>query len=566
MLRFPNPGSDMSAFVRTFQALFRVLRTRSNFSLDDMSGALVASGLATSSGYIGQEALRRSTRPDRTLDPLFNQSKMYSELFRILGWIHYLPTSRQRFTFSFLGSHIGLADFEPTLLVKECLLGIVYPNPLVSIKGSNFVRPIALTVTTADALEGRITRDEIILGPFDIDDDRRAESIGEMIERLRYLRRYPESVQEALRSKSVELGIQVNTLHNYTRFPLGVLRWAGWSRRVRDSGLFHVLTSEGMELVDRIKNSHDVRARDLTDYPTDEIDPFLQVAVYRMFERAGYFIATQGLENHEYRCRNVLRALGIHDTRRILFSPFQEYSPQDMARVFPPLKGDDTSKESQISIPVYSRDYPKRERISYVGLQPVSDKTAASELQSDVIERICYYVQSEGLGLDEAVKAVTAEYVDSSKDRFYPAVEALFRHLGYQCERSRVGVNYQRMDALIKHPTHSIPIEIKSPGEEEFISVKGVRQALENKVVLMARKYAPTQWETTTLLVGFELPADRSDVSNLVDDIYIAYNVSVGIIDFGSLVRLAAIQMLQDREPKDEDLFALRGLLAISDS
>lgn len=566
MLRFPNPGSDMSAFVRTFQALFRVLRTQLDFSLDDISGALVASGLATSSGYIGQEALRRSTRPDRSLDPLFNQSKMYSELFRILGWIQPVKTSKQRFTFSFLGSHVGLASFEPTLLVKECLLGIAYPSPLVIIKGSNLVRPIALILSIAAALEGRITRDEIILGPFDIDDDRRAESIGEMIKRLRSLRQDPNSVEEALRAKSRELGIQVNTLHNYTRFPLGVLRWAGWSRRVRDSALFHVLTIEGMELVDRIKNSYDIRARDLANYQTDEIDSFLQVAVYRMFERAGYSIAAEELEAHEYGCHSVLRTLGIDDTSRILFSPFQEYSPQDMARVFPPLIGDETSEVSQVSGPAYSRDYPERERISYVRLQPVSYRTMANELQSDIIDRICCYLQSQRLGLDEAAKAVAAEYIDSSKDRFYPAVETIFRYLGYQCELSRVGVNYQRMDALVKHPTHSIPIEIKSPAEEEFISVKGVRQALENKVILMARKYAPTQWETTTLLIGFELPADRSDVSNLVDDIYVAYNVSVGIIDFGSLVKLAAVDILQDREPKDEDLFALRGILAISDS
>lgn len=566
MLRFPNPGSDMSAFVRTFQALFRSLGTLSDFSLDDMSRALVSSGLATSSGYIGQEALRRSTRSDRSLDPLFNQSKMYSELFRILGWIHPLPTSKQRFMFSFLGSHVGLADCEPTLLVKECLLGIAYPNPLVVIKGSNSVRPIALVLLTAAVLEGRITRDEIILGPLNIDDDRRTESMSEMTDRLRYLRHDPLALQEALRSKASDLGVQVNTLHNYTRFPLGVLRWAGWSRRERDAGLFHVLTSEAAGLVEWIRNSHDVRARDLTDYSADEVDSFLQVGVYRMFERAGYSIAAEGLEAHECRCRNVLRNLRIHDTRRILFSPFQEYSPQDMTRVFPALTGEYTSKRSPVSGTVYTRAPSARERISYVRLQPVSHKTVPNELESDIMDRVCRCIESEGLELDEAVKAITAEYIDSSKDRFYPAVEALFRYLGYQCERSRVGVNYQRMDALIKHPTHSIPIEIKSPGEEEFISVKGVRQALENKVVLAARKCAPTQWEATTLVVGFQLPADRSDVADLVDDIYLTYNVSVGIIDFGSLIRLAAIQLMYDRRPKDDDLFALRGLLVIIDS
>jgi hypothetical protein len=105
-----------------------------------MSKALVASNLATSSGHIGQEALKRSTRPDRSLDPLFNQSK----------------------------------------------------------------------------LEGRITRDEIILGPMDIDDDRQRDSIDEMISRLRFFRGNSSVVDEALTAKAKDLGIQVNTLHNYT--------------------------------------------------------------------------------------------------------------------------------------------------------------------------------------------------------------------------------------------------------------------------------------------------------------------------------------------------------------
>ena len=566
MLRFPNPGSDISAFVRTFQALFGALRTLSSFSLDDMSRALVSKNLATSSGRIGQEALKRSTRPNRSLDPLFNQSKMYSELFRILGWIHPLSTSKQKLVFSFLGIHIGSAQNEPTQLVKECLLGIAYPNPLVVVKGSNSVRPATLIISTAAALDGRITRDEIILGPLDIDDDRRVELVAEMVKRLRLLRRNPTAVEEALREKAAQLRIQVNTLHNYTRFPLGILRWAGWTRPERDNGLFDVLANEGIRMADWIKTLHDVRARDLTDFSTDEIDSFLKVATYRMFERAGYDVATQGLEDHERRCRHILTTLGIEDTKQILFSPFQEYDPQRIETVFPALRGDDTSDMSQVTSAVRPTGRPEQEVRSYVRLQAANRKMVSDEPQSDIISRISYYAKSKGPELDEIVKAVTSEYIGSSKDRFYPAVEALFRYLGYQCELSRVGVNYQRMDALIKHTTQSIPIEIKSPGEEEFISVKGIRQALENKIVLMARKYAPSQWQTTSLVVGFELPADRSEVSNLVEDIYVTYDISVGVIDFHSLVRLAALRLLQERKPKDEDLFGLRGLIQIGDS
>ena len=126
------------------------------------------------------------------------------------------------------------------------------------------------------------------LGPMDIDDDRHKDSIDEMIDRLRLLRANPSVVNDTLTAKATDLGIQVNTLHNYTRFPLGVLRWAGWTRPERNSGLFHVLTIEGMRLAVQLKNYYDIRTRDLKGFTDQEIDSFLQIATYRMLERAGY--------------------------------------------------------------------------------------------------------------------------------------------------------------------------------------------------------------------------------------------------------------------------------------
>jgi hypothetical protein len=168
--------------------------------------------------------------------------------------------------------------------------------------------------------------------------------------------------------------------------------------------------------------------------------------------------------------------------------------------------------------------------------------------------------------LDEIVEKIVIDYKGTSKDKFYPAIEALFCFLGYNCKQSRVGVNYQRMDALILDDNDSVPIEIKSPAEQQFISVKGVRQALENKIVLVGRKYAKSKWETTSLVVGYELPPDRSEVSNLVQDIYDTYKISVGVIDFRSLVTLALIRLLQDRAPKADDFSKLRGIIQISDT
>ena len=88
MIRFPNPGSDINSLIRIFYEVFEALNSQDFFSLDDMSLTLIKRDLATSCGYIGEEALLLSTRPDRSRDPLYNQSKMYSELFKMLGWIH----------------------------------------------------------------------------------------------------------------------------------------------------------------------------------------------------------------------------------------------------------------------------------------------------------------------------------------------------------------------------------------------------------------------------------------------------------------------------------------------
>jgi hypothetical protein len=118
---------------------------------------------------------------------------------------------------------------------------------------------------------------------------------------------------------------------------------------------------------------------------------------------------------------------------------------------------------------------------------------------------------------------------------------------------------------MIIDPIFSIPIEIKSPGEEEFISVKGVRQALENKIVLLAREAYTTMPETTSLVVGYKLPNNRSEVNTLVSDIKKAYNINIGIIDLESLLYLVGISFFENKEHSQSDLQLLHGFIDVSD-
>ena len=108
----------------------------------------------------------------------------------------------------------------------------------------------------------------------------------------------------------------------------------------------------------------------------------------------------------------------------------------------------------------------------------------------------------QGWDMETSIEYIMSQYADVNKDVFYPVVEKLFKVIGYDCELSRHGVNYKRSDAIIRSPKHSIPIEIKSPGEEKFLSVKAIRQALENKVILLARTAYPTEFKDTSLPSG----------------------------------------------------------------
>ena len=171
MLRFPNPGSNIARFVAVYQTAFRALSGKI-ITLDDIVKIVVEAGFATSSGYAGEEAIRRSTRKDRSRDPLYNQMKMYAELFRIMGWLHPTTEKALNFRFTLLGKQIVEAESEYWPLFKQCTLGIAYPTHVLSVNGVGELRPFASILEVANAMDGYISRDEMIIGPLSAKSDK----------------------------------------------------------------------------------------------------------------------------------------------------------------------------------------------------------------------------------------------------------------------------------------------------------------------------------------------------------------------------------------------------------
>lgn len=174
-------------------------------------------------------------------------------------------------------------------------------------------------------------------------------------------------------------------------------------------------------------------------------------------------------------------------------------------------------------------------------VQQVLDAKSVGERKKDIIDKI----------FDDSIT--------DTQTKFYPFVAMLFRVMGLDCQASRPGDNGARWDAIIVDSEESIPIEIKSPTEEQHLSLKAIRQALENKVILLSRGTHPTLPETTSLAVGYYLPNDRAEVTNLMSDFKTAFGYNIGIIDLKTLLTIAVTIVYDEKTFDISELNRLEG-------
>lgn len=571
MLRFPNPGSNIEGFIKIYCELFDALNDQPYFTLDDISRTLVARNLATSSGFMGQEALSRSTREDRSRDPLYNQSKMYAELFRMLGWFHSLPDSNLKYRMTYLGAHVVSAHYDVKSIFRESILGIVFPNEILENKGSYILRPFATVLSSLVELDGTMCRDEMIVGPLSLRDDTKQSEFKKMVNFLKSLRGSYKRLNKALKIVSKQRKIALNTMHNYTRFPLAVLLWCGWTQKERNSNIynksiiFQKLTDLGKAQADVYRSGIDLRYSVFKKIKGETKIRLARYCFFSILARAGFDLSPVKDELVDFTTSILPKLFKGHESPSVFFSPYQELGLLELEHVFPETKK--TSKGEDLittTATVFSEAAQSSDMLSpHVLTERKSPITHISDKDQDVVRLLLNVYKSNGQNIDKAVKAILKIFESVNKDKFYPLVASMFRMLSFNCEHSRVGVNYQRWDAIIIDASKSIPIEIKSPGEEQNISVKAVRQALENKVILLSRKSFPTDPDTTSLVVGYYLPNDRSEVSMLLADIKNTFNFMIGVIDFASLVTICYEALINNKHLKYEDLAKLYGYLKV---
>lgn len=562
MIRFANPGSNLDNMAEIFVALFHDLSALPSFGLDHMSKSMVSHNLAASCGRMGDEALARSNRADRSRDPLYNQSKMYSEVYRSLGWITSTPDSRLTFQFTLLGAHVAGAERSIKLLMQECFLGIAYPNPTLDIKFECSIRPFATFLKTMADLGGCISRDELIYGPMNLHDDRDASEYEEMVKEIESCRKH-RNLARKLEGRLAARGITHVSAGNYTRFPLAVLKWAGWAERVSKnvygrSEPFLQITDAGRRVLQILQTRMDIRRSDVTNLESDIKRDVIAMGFYNMLKRCGFSTDPIAAQMQTWKQRLISNNI---DPDAILFSPFQELAPLEISRDsdIVPIYTDKTRGVNNLgscASTTGSSPVPVASSLFSVVLKGSPRRSATCEL--DIIWK------QSGQRLDKAIELFVSEHAHDNKEVFYPLVARLFTLAGFPCEASRNGVNYQRADATITLGNGLlIPIEIKSPGEEMMVSVKAVRQAVENRIILLSRQADRSRSDLTSLVVGFNYPNDRAEVNELLNDVNVAYGFNIGIVDIRSLAEIAFANVYFGKSVSQTDLEHIHGFFAI---
>lgn len=557
MHRFPNPGSSLDNTINCFIFLYKNIERDEIFDLHDMQELLVSNGLISSSGAMGIEALLRGASKDLSRDRSYNQCKMYAELYRSLGWIQ----SNEKalwYNFTLLGDHIANATIDRKKIVEQCFLGMEYPTSLIDVNGSYIIRPFATILKTMNQLNGVLSRDEMIIGPLSIDDDTDQNLFNSMCHELKELRKSKSKFDAKFASCLKSRKITSVTARNYTRFPLGALKWLDWAQPTKNSSNYstkqqtYKLTEHGKEVIDSLDDMLDIRVKDLNNKSIDS-DSLIYHSFYKSLNASGF--DTSPLAKNLTKAQE--KVTSDFGTPNILFSPFQAVSKEVLSRIFK------IKKPTKKRVGVYSPDKlletkvnkSLQDELNTTLVTNEEDVNYKNEFYDSVISLLKTNTQSE------TVSILKDSFITHTKDEFYPLIGNIFSSIGIKCDIPPHGVNSRRWDAILLSSDDSIPIEIKSPTEEINLSVKAIRQALENKIILQSRKSEKNKWSTCTLAIGFELPNKRAEVLELINDIKKIYDINIAVFGIEYLLKISVNCISENKKIEFSELINKKGIL-----
>ncbi len=570
MIRFRNPGTQYSTQVQVIKQLYAALRDQAYFTLEDMAVVIAQGRLMTAYGYAGDDALKLSNTDQESMNSALMNAKMYAEVFRMLGWVTpYSEKSSYPLVFTYIGIHVALSTGDCSKLYEQCVLGINNPTQLTDkMRYDEKVRFFKCALRSFIDLDGVMYKHELCLGPMSInDEDERA--YRRMIQYIKSLRGDYKRLKTAFENLATSLGMKTTPVDNCTRLPIAFMKSCNWVESVQNKSLYGKsmsclqITKHGIETYESIKDMYDLRLDQYIDLDAHTQRSMIRLGTYSMLLRAGYdmSVVKETMDADAAQCETVLGG------KALLFSPSQTIRRTQVEEALGFKMGSGT--ESQHHIETFDSAVADRELLNTTQVWKLNiPEDAATEMLTspedlDFLYRVNQMAEA-GKSSRAIVNALFDYYIDATQTTFYPLIATLFKIMGFDCSFSRPGDNGARWDAIIDDPERSIPIEIKSPTEEQHLSIKAIRQALENKIILLSRKTHITSPDVTTLAVGYYMPNERAEVTRLIADFKETYGYKIGVIDLKSLLSLAVSILVDGQGFDKEKLYTLEGLVNAS--
>lgn len=558
MIRFRNPGTQYSTQVQVFRELYKEYKDVESFGLEDMASTISKCRLMTAYGYAGEAAIALSDTENSSLNSVLMNAKMYAEVFRLLGWIASKnEDSSYPLVFTYIGEHAASAD-NVLPLYEQCVIGINNPQEIMDVSYTEKLRFFKTALFTLIDLGGIMYKHELCLGPMCIDDLNSTQYLR-MLGRIKALRGSFRRYEVAYETLCKELGVKKTLPDNSTRLPIAFMKTCGWVETERTNNLYPPksleclkITAHGREIANSLREKKDLRLDEYKKYSPKQKEALIRLGIFSMLKRSGYDISPvkEIISVDSEICKDILNG------KELLFSPYQTLKCTEVDKALGITRNKATVKTATSTTVALER---ARATITTLHLSVEIERKDDKDSGVIAFKTMVEELKVRGKNNAEIINQIFANCITDTQTIFYPFVAMLFRIMGFDCQASRPGDNGARWDAIIVHSNQSVPIEIKSPTEEQHLSMKAIRQALENKVILLSRKTHPTLKGTTSLAVGYYLPNDRAEVSSLINDIKKVYGIKIGVFDIKTLITMAVSIILSGKTFDWNELFGLEG-------
>ena len=380
-----------------------------------------------------------------------------------------------------------------------------------------------------------------------------------MLIKLRRIRGSFDRYQAEYNRLCDDLDVKATLPDNCTRLPIAFMKACKWVESRPSRSIFPpksleclFLTPHGINVARSFSSYKDLRLPEFRSYSIQIQKALIRLGVYTMLETAGYDISSvnETIQRDTQLCSDILQG------KKLLFSPYQTIDVHEVDSAL----GIERQYSQRNNAEAFTGTLQRPETLIH-NLQLERDDEI-NTYRDDEVEHFTREVEiqhNSGKSPAGIVDTIFDAMIDATQTTFYPFIATLFRVIGFNCHASRAGDNGARWDAIIVDDEASVPIEIKSPTEEQHISLKAIRQALENKVILLSRATHQTLPEITSLVVGYYLPNDRAEVTNLISDFKTTYGFSIGVMDLKTLLKIAVNRILNNNTVTPESLIRLEG-------